>query len=80
VQDIPAFIKMAKQSQKLIIYGFIYSIIFNIVGISFSVSAQLSPLVAAILMPSSSLGIMLIAYAGIKRITKSRKKKNKNFP
>jgi len=69
LQYLPAYLRMAKASQKLILYGFSYSILFNIVGIGFAVSAHLSPLVAAVLMPSSSLGIMLIAFAGIKAVT-----------
>jgi len=70
--QLPAFLKMAKASQRLILYGFAYSVLFNIVGVGFAVSAHLSPMVAAILMPSSSLGIMLIAFAGIKGITRNQ--------
>jgi len=69
---LPSYLKMAKASRKLILYGFAYSVIFNIVGIGFAISAHLSPMVAAILMPSSSLGIILIAFAGIRSITRNR--------
>lgn len=72
LSDLPAFLKMAKASQKLILYGFAYSIVFNIIGIGYAVSGHLSSLLAAILMPSSSLGIMLIAYAGTRWITGRR--------
>ncbi len=68
--QLPAFLKQAKATQKLILSGFIYSLLFNLVGLSFAVTAHLSPMVAAILMPSSSLGIMLIAYLGVRSITR----------
>ncbi len=67
---LPNYIKTAKAVQKLILIGFGYSIIFNIIGVTFSVMGKMTPLVAAILMPSSSLGIILIAWIGIQRIKK----------
>lgn len=66
---LPDFIRMARSAQRIILAGFGYSILFNLIGISFAVSAQLSPMIAAILMPSSSLGIMLIAWLGIRSAT-----------
>lgn len=46
--------------QKTIIYGsFIISIIYNVVGLSFAVQGELSPVIAAILMPVSSISIIL---------------------
>jgi Cu+-exporting ATPase len=70
--QLPYFLRQAKAAQKLILAGFIYSLLFNIAGLSFAVTAHLSPLVAAILMPSSSLGIMLIAYLGVRIVTRSK--------
>lgn len=66
-QYLPNYIKTIKKSQSLIIIGFIYSILFNIIGLGFAVTGHLSPLVAAIIMPSSSLGIILISWIGIRR-------------
>jgi Cu+-exporting ATPase len=46
--------------EKPIIYGsFIISILYNIVGLFFAVQGELSPVIAAILMPISSASIML---------------------
>lgn len=70
IEHLPDYIQMAKGAQRLIVFGFIYSVLFNIVGVSIAVSGNMSPMIAAILMPSSSLGIMLIAFLGIKIITK----------
>jgi Cu+-exporting ATPase len=72
IQFLPDFIKMAKASQRLILAGFCYSVLFNIIGIGFAITANMSPMIAAILMPSSSLGIMLIAFAGIRIITRKK--------
>lgn len=46
--------------EKQIIYGsFIISILYNIVGLFFAVQGDLSPVIAAILMPVSSASIMI---------------------
>ncbi|MDI1355824.1 MAG: heavy metal translocating P-type ATPase metal-binding domain-containing protein [bacterium] len=46
--------------EKNIIYGsFIISILYNIVGLSFAVQGTLSPVIAAILMPLSSITIVV---------------------
>jgi Cu+-exporting ATPase len=38
------------------------SIVYNIIGLYFAVQGNLSPLIAAILMPSSSISIILLTY------------------
>jgi Cu+-exporting ATPase len=73
---LPRFLALAGQCRKLIMVGFIYSVLFNIVGVSIAVSAHMSPMIAAILMPSSSLGIMLIAFAGIRYASRKSMKVN----
>lgn len=48
------------RKQKPIIYGsFIISVLYNIVGLSYAVQGELSPVIAAILMPVSSASIVL---------------------
>ena len=56
------FILLSKANRNIIMSAFVVSVIYNIVGLYFAVSSQLSPLVAAILMPLSSLSILLITY------------------
>jgi Cu+-exporting ATPase len=56
---IPAFLKYSKQSNKIVIGSFIVSILYNIVGLSFAVQGTLEPVIAAILMPVSSISIVL---------------------
>ncbi len=59
LKNIHQFLKYAKAGKKIVTASFILSILYNIVGVSFAVSAGLSPLVAAILMPASSISIVL---------------------
>lgn len=71
VKELHNIIRLNKASMLMVWLGFGYSIIFNLIGIYYSVTGQLSPLIAAILMPSSSLGIILIAYVGMRIVSKS---------
>jgi len=56
---IPAFIRQAKDAVKVIHMSFAISLVYNIVGLSFAVQGLLSPLVAAVLMPASTVTIIL---------------------
>ncbi len=58
------FIKAAIYSKKLITLTFIISLVYNVFGIYLSVTAQMSPLVAAILMPLSTSSIVLTTLVG----------------
>ncbi|MCX6295885.1 MAG: HAD-IC family P-type ATPase, partial [Bacteroidetes bacterium] len=50
----------SKNGKQVIFTSFILSILYNIVGLSFAVQGHLSPVIAAILMPISSISIVLI--------------------
>jgi Cu+-exporting ATPase len=56
---LPAFINLAKSGQKIIKLSFAISLFYNILGLCFAVSGKLSPVIAAILMPVSSITIVL---------------------
>jgi Cu+-exporting ATPase len=56
---VPWIIRYSRQVHQVIIGSFVISILYNIVGIWFSVRAELEPVVAAILMPASSISIVL---------------------
>ena len=56
------FIQLCAINKRIVMVSFIISILYNIVGIFFAVQGKLSPLTAAILMPSSSLSILLITF------------------
>ncbi|MCO5235870.1 MAG: heavy metal translocating P-type ATPase metal-binding domain-containing protein [Chitinophagaceae bacterium] len=56
------FIRLCRINRKIVIASFILSIVYNIIGLYFAVQGTLSPLIAAILMPSSSLSIVLLTF------------------
>jgi P-type Cu+ transporter len=60
-QLLPALIDYCKTGRKIIYAGFIVSILYNLVGLYFATRAELQPVIAAILMPLSSVSIVLIA-------------------
>ena len=60
VNKLDQFLQFAKAGKKIVTASFILSILYNCVGLSFAVSAHLSPMVAAILMPASSISIVLL--------------------
>jgi P-type Cu+ transporter len=55
---LPAFLSYARAGKKVVLVSWIISILYNFVGLSFALSANLSPMVAAILMPVSSITIV----------------------
>lgn len=60
--NLYSFIQFAKAGKNIILASFVISIVYNIIGMYFAIQGTLSPLVAAILMPSSSISIILITY------------------
>jgi Cu+-exporting ATPase len=58
---IGEFLDFSKFSYKVIIYSFIFSLIYNIIGLTFAVNGVLSPIISAILMPLSSVSVVLFA-------------------
>lgn len=59
---LPAFVRFCRWGRRIIVASFMLSILYNIIGLSFAVQGALTPLVAAILMPASSLSILLVTY------------------
>ncbi len=57
-----SFLKLCRANKQIIIASFILSIVYNIIGLFFALQGTLSPLIAAILMPASSLCIILLSF------------------
>ncbi len=53
------YIKTSKGAVKIIKWSFVLSFFYNIIGLYFAVTGQLAPVVAAILMPLSSISIVV---------------------
>lgn len=55
------FIRFAHQSLSIVKISFAISFLYNLVGLSYAMSGHLSPVVAAILMPVSSVSVVAFA-------------------
>jgi Cu+-exporting ATPase len=58
-EKLPKFIDYARKCRSIIIVSFIISFLYNIVGMYFAVQGLLSPVFAAILMPISSITVVV---------------------
>ena len=56
---LPQFLQWSKDTIKIIKWSFVFSLLYNIIGMSFALTGKLSPIVAAILMPLSSISIVI---------------------
>lgn len=56
----PALLQLAYSGKYIIYFSFIVSILYNIIGLSISMQGKMNPMIAAILMPVSTLSIVLI--------------------
>ncbi|MGB3152927.1 MAG: HAD-IC family P-type ATPase, partial [Maribacter sp.] len=52
------YILASKKAMKIIKLSFILSLLYNIIGLYFAVTGQLQPVIAAILMPLSSISVV----------------------
>jgi Cu+-exporting ATPase len=60
VKLLDRFLRFARSGKNIVTISFIVSILYNLVGLSFAVQGVLSPMIAAILMPASSISIVLL--------------------
>jgi Cu+-exporting ATPase len=56
---LPVYISYCKSSINIVIISFVISFLYNIVGLTFAVQGLLSPIFAAILMPLSSITVVV---------------------
>lgn len=56
--ELYKYISISKSSINIIKWSFVLSLVYNAIGLFFAVTGQLSPIVAAILMPLSSISIV----------------------
>lgn len=72
LKNISTFLRFSKSSLKIIHLNFLISFIYNLVGLSFAINGMLSPLIAAVLMPVSSISVVLVATLATNFIAKKR--------
>lgn len=56
---LDAYFDFAAYSKKVVKWSYIFSLLYNTVGLCFALSGTLTPLVAAILMPLSSISVVI---------------------
>ncbi|MBK7588307.1 MAG: hypothetical protein IPI22_08200 [Bacteroidetes bacterium] len=55
---IQSLLKYISQAKTILIVCFVISLVYNIIGLSFALQGKLTPVVAAILMPISTVSIV----------------------
>jgi Cu+-exporting ATPase len=58
---LPSMLRFSRDTVRIIKASFALSFVYNVVGLGFAVQGDLSPLVAAVLMPVSSVSVVLFA-------------------
>jgi len=69
-EQLPKFITFTRTAMLIVIISFIISFVYNIIGLYFAVQGNLSPLIAAILMPISSVSVVAFATFSINYLAK----------
>lgn len=67
------FLQFTRTSMTIVKLSFAISFLYNLVGISFAVSGNLSPIIAAILMPLSSVTVVAFATFSVRLSTSKAK-------
>lgn len=66
MDKLPRFLQLGKFSIKTLRRSYVFSLAYNIIGLSFAVFGFLTPLVAAILMPLSSISVVIFASLSVR--------------
>lgn len=72
-RNLNKYILFSKTSVRIIIFSFIISFIYNIAGLTFAVQGELSPVIAAILMPLSSISVVIFTTFATTIIARKRR-------
>jgi Cu+-exporting ATPase len=70
---LPSFLKFSKDTVVIIHLSFLISLTYNLVGLSYAVTGNLSPLIAAVLMPLSTATIISFTSLATHFTAKRRK-------
>jgi len=64
-RQLAVFLKFSRTSRKIVIMSIMFSFLYNLVGLSFAVTGNLTPIVSAILMPLSSVSVITLITLSI---------------
>lgn len=71
-KSITAYLRMSKASMSVVHASFVFSFLYNVIGLAFAVQGLLSPIIAAILMPVSSVSVVAFVTFATSFIAKRR--------
>jgi len=69
---LPKFLNYSQSAIKIIYISFVISFLYNLIGLSFAIQGMLSPLIAAVLMPLSSISVVIFATLSTNLLAKKR--------
>lgn len=72
-EKLPLFIQQSKDAVRVIHMSFGISLTYNIIGLFFAIQGMLSPLIAAILMPLSTITIILFTTIAVRAFARKNK-------
>jgi len=70
---LDTFLQFSHTSKKIIFISFAISFLYNLIGMGFAIFGKLTPIVAAILMPASSISVVFFATFAVNTMAKIRK-------
>lgn len=73
IGSLDKFVALARSSSAILKTGFVISFMYNAIALSFAVSGHLTPLVAAILMPISSISVVGFTSLAVNFVAKRKK-------
>ena len=56
------FIRFVRKGEQIIVLSFAISAVYNFMGLYFAIQGILKPVIAAVLMPASSITILLLTF------------------
>ncbi len=66
IKQLPQHLQLSNKARFVLKASLLFSLFYNLIGLGFAISNQLSPLVAAIIMPLSSISIVTFTTLGIR--------------
>ncbi|NNC45946.1 MAG: HAD-IC family P-type ATPase [Winogradskyella sp.] len=78
INNLFSYLKSTKGAVTIIKYSFVFSFFYNVIGLYFAVTGQLEPVVAAILMPLSSISIVVFTTIATNILGKKMREKNRS--
>ncbi|HEX8061082.1 MAG TPA: heavy metal translocating P-type ATPase metal-binding domain-containing protein [Cyclobacteriaceae bacterium] len=72
LHNLDQFLSLAKSSSRILKIAFGISFTYNVIALSFAVTGNLTPLVAAILMPVSSVSVVCFSTIAVNLVSKRK--------